>query len=159
MERKPRCGVFGEYGQCTQDATYHIMIKTDKSIWQRDVCEDHRDEERESLRGFAESVHRQTVLSETCVPLYGGIACEQARIKALFTEDSRPIAWKEVSTLVRYVWWEVDIARERGIAVLYSEMQRIASVSRLRTMTPAQFWQMLRQMDPARVAEVERKLS
>jgi hypothetical protein len=127
------------------------------------VCEDCKDEERASLRGFAEVVYRQTILSETCVPLYGGIAHERARVKALFTENSRVITWKEVSTLIRCVWWDVDIARERGVAVLfinrYGRLERVAATSRLRTMTPAQFWQRLRQMDAERVAEAERKFA
>src|SRR5258707_684643 len=87
---------------------------------------------------------------------------ERARLMALRNEHRRAITWKEASRIIRRMRWKPVIARERGIAFLAANMwgkeRRIISVAQLRTMTPAQFWQRLRGLEPYRVAEVERNI-
>lgn len=86
----------------------------------------------------------------------------QERLFALRYETTRPITWKEASAIIRRMRWKPSIGRSHGIAYLVADMwgkeRRIVSVAQLRTMTPADFWQRLRHVDPYRVAEVERNI-
>jgi hypothetical protein len=85
---------------------------------------------------------------------------ERVRLMALRDEYARAITWKEASRIIRRMRWKPYISVSHGIAYLvankWGSEQRIVSVKQLRSMTPAQFWQRLRHLDPYRVAEVER---
>jgi hypothetical protein len=85
---------------------------------------------------------------------------EMNRLFSLRFVSDRPIHWRETSAIIRHMRWKPSISVSRGIAYLvankWGKEQRIASVKQLRTMTPVQFWQRLRNIDPYRVAEVER---
>jgi len=89
-----------------------------------------------------------------------GARKEQRCLMALRTKHLRPITWKEASRIIRRMRWKPYICNQRGIAFLAANMWgkecRIVSVAQLRTMTPAQFWQRLRNINPYRVAAVER---
>ena len=89
-----------------------------------------------------------------------GAKRENERVMHLRFVTDRSITWQEASTIIRRMRWTPVIARQRGIALLiankWGKEQRIVSVAKLRTMTPSQFWQRLRHLDPYRVAEVER---
>jgi hypothetical protein len=89
-----------------------------------------------------------------------GLARERARHEALFIDNSHVITWKEASMLIRRCRWTPLLCTERGIPFLaanrWREVVRIASMANVRTMTPAQFWERLRKLDPNRVAQVER---
>ena len=87
---------------------------------------------------------------------------ERERLFALRYVDSRPIRWKEASSIIRRMRWKPSINVSRGISYLVANKwgteQRIVSVKQLRTITPARFWHRLRKIDPYRVAEVERNI-
>ena len=92
-----------------------------------------------------------------------GATRERERLMHLRFVTDRPITWQEASTIIRRLRWKPYISNERGIAFLAADIwskkrQRIVSVAQLRKMTPAQFWQRLRHLDPYRVAEVERNI-
>jgi hypothetical protein len=159
---KPHCDVIGEHGRCIWDAKYRITVTTAKDTWGMNVCEDCKDEELRHLRSYVQGVQKQAVLHSTCTPLYDGIARERARHEALFIDNSHVITWKEASMLIRRCRWTPLLCRERGIPFLaadrWREAIRIASMASLRTMTPAQFWERMRKLDPNRVAQVERNI-
>lgn len=87
---------------------------------------------------------------------------EQQCLLALRYETGRSITWKEASRIMRRLRWKPSIANQRSIAFLVASVwgkeRHIVSVAQLRSMTPAQFWQRLRHLDPYRVAEVERNI-
>jgi len=87
---------------------------------------------------------------------------ERERLFALRYVDSRPIRWKEASSLIRRLRWKPYVTRYKGIRIIaadkWGKEVRIAAVSSWQKMTPARFWHRLRKIDPYRVAEVERNI-
>jgi len=61
-----KCQHVGDYGQCLQDATRDLRIKTEKQSWRLFLCDDHIEEEKETLRSYIDRIARQQIEQETC---------------------------------------------------------------------------------------------
>ncbi len=87
---------------------------------------------------------------------------ERERLFALRYVDSRPIRWKEASSIIRRLRWKPYVTRYKGVRIIaanrWGKEVRIAAVSSWQKMTPARFWHRLRKIDPYRVAEIERNI-
>jgi hypothetical protein len=75
MERamsRPRCQYVGDYGRCLQDADYHLKIKTDKREWDKDLCEDHVEEETQTLKSYIDRIAHEEIAQEMCDKIGNG---------------------------------------------------------------------------------------
>jgi hypothetical protein len=67
-----KCQHVGDTGQCLQDATRDIRIRTSKSSWRFFVCDDCEEEEIEILRSYIDRVAREQITQDTNSPIEKG---------------------------------------------------------------------------------------